>query len=160
MRDCFGVEIEVKQIILAGHSFGGGTCLATKSHLNKKYKNNPQQIKLSKIICLDPWLFPFKQEHFDNLQNEDILIINSEHFYKEVPYIYELEKLYNKLKQNNMGMKAYVVKGMDHIAQCDMAYVFGNILKATGSIKLHQLTDQFMGLNILITNLFMQDKSK
>lgn len=54
-----------------------------------------------------------------------------------------------------MGMKAYVVKGMDHIAQCDMAYVFGNILKATGSIKLHQLTDQFMGLNILITNLFM-----
>jgi hypothetical protein len=57
-------------------------------------------------------------------------------------------------------MKAYLVRGMDHIAQCDMAYVFGNILKLTGTIKLPQLTDRFMALNILMTNEFLQGKSK
>lgn len=49
---------------------------------------------------------------------------------------------------------------MDHIAQCDMAYVFGNILQYTGSIKKHYLTDQFMALNILICQLFLDGKTK
>lgn len=35
---------------------------------------------------------------FDNLMNENILIINSEYFYKEVPYIYDLENLFSKLR--------------------------------------------------------------
>lgn len=48
-----------------------------------------------------------------------------------------------------------MVTGMDHIAQCDMAYVFGNILQFTGSIKLYNLTDRFMGLNILMCHLFL-----
>lgn len=40
-----------------------------------------------------------------------------------------------------------MIKGMDHIAQCDMAYVFGNILQIIGTIKLYQFTDSFMALN-------------
>lgn len=57
-------------------------------------------------------------------------------------------------------MKAFLVRGMDHIAQCDMAYVFGNILQYTGSIKKHHLTDKFMALNILMCQLFLEGKDK
>jgi hypothetical protein len=49
---------------------------------------------------------------------------------------------------------------MDHIAQSDMAYVFGNILQITGTIKLHKLTDKFMALNIFICALFLEGKTK
>jgi hypothetical protein len=57
-------------------------------------------------------------------------------------------------------MKAYMVKGMNHLSQCDMVYVFGNILQVTGSIKFYPLIDAFMSLNMLMCNLFMEGKSK
>ena len=57
-------------------------------------------------------------------------------------------------------MKAFMVKKMDHLSQSDMAYVFGNILQFTGSIKKQILTDGFMGLNIVLTNLFLKGESK
>ena len=53
-----------------------------------------------------------------------------------------------------------MVKKMDHLAQCDMAYVFGNILKFTGSVKLQQLSDRFMALNILMISSFLVSKEK
>lgn len=43
-----------------------------------------------------------------------------------------------------------MIKGMDHTAQCDMAYVFGNILQFLGTIKLYRFTDRFMALNLII----------
>lgn len=53
-----------------------------------------------------------------------------------------------------------MVKGMGHIAQCDMVYVFGNILKFTGTIKLYHLTDKMMELNVYMTQLFLENKTK
>ena len=53
-----------------------------------------------------------------------------------------------------------MITRMDHIAQCDMSYVFGNILQATGSIKLFKLTDKFMALNIFICALFLEGNTK
>lgn len=44
---------------------------------------------------------------------------------------------------------------MDHLSQCDMAYVFGNVLQITGSIKLQNLSDKFMKLNLLMASLFL-----
>ena len=82
-------------------------------------------------------------------------MINSQHFMEEVPKIYELEKLFAQLKENNPKMSAFMVKKMDHLAQCDMAYVFGNILQFTGSVKQQQLSDRFMALNIMMVNLFL-----
>jgi len=41
MGEMFGVDIKFKEIILAGHSFGGGTAVATKAFLNEKYAKNP-----------------------------------------------------------------------------------------------------------------------
>jgi hypothetical protein len=32
-------------------------------------------------------------------------------------------------------MKAFMIHSMDHLSQCDMAYVFGNILQVTGDNK-------------------------
>lgn len=40
MKEMFGVDIQFREIILAGHSFGGGTVVATKASLNEKYANN------------------------------------------------------------------------------------------------------------------------
>ena len=62
-------------------------------------------------------------------------MINSQHFFEEVPKLYELEKLFSRLKDNNPKMQAFMIKKMDHLAQSDMAFTFGNILKLTGSIK-------------------------
>jgi len=53
-----------------------------------------------------------------------------------------------------------MAKGMDHIAPSDMVYVFGNILKFTGSIKLFNLSDKFMELNVLLSQMFLDGKSK
>ena len=53
-----------------------------------------------------------------------------------------------------------MIRGMDHICQCDMAYVFGNIQQVAGTIKKAHLIDQFMALNILLCQLFLEDKSK
>ena len=53
-----------------------------------------------------------------------------------------------------------MVKKMDHLAQSDMAYVFGNILQFTGSVKLQYLSDQFMGLNALMVNCYLEGLSK
>lgn len=56
---------------------------------------------------------------------------------------------------NNPNLKAFMVTKMDHIAMCDMAYVFGNVLQLTGSIKFHHLTDKFMALCIIMSQLFL-----
>ena len=48
-----------------------------------------------------------------------------------------------------------MIEGMDHIAQCDMAYVFGNVLQIIGSIKLQNLTDNFMALHLIMSGLFL-----
>jgi hypothetical protein len=34
-----------------------------------------------------------------------------------------------------------MIHSMDHLSQCDMAYVFGNILQVTGIIKKTHLRD-------------------
>ena len=65
-----------------------------------------------------------------------------------------------RLKSDNPKMSAFMVKKMDHLAQCDMAYVFGNILKFTGSVKQQQLSDRFMALNILMMNCFLANNGK
>lgn len=41
MKDYLGVDLQVKEIILGGHSFGGGTAIASKAALNIKYKESP-----------------------------------------------------------------------------------------------------------------------
>ena len=46
-----------EKIILAGHSYGGSTIL-------QAYRNPEVRKKVSKIILLDPWLFPLKEEDF------------------------------------------------------------------------------------------------
>jgi hypothetical protein len=53
-----------------------------------------------------------------------------------------------------------MIKRMDHISQCDMAYVFGNLLQITRTIKLSKFTDKFMALNIYICSLFLEGKKK
>jgi hypothetical protein len=64
------------------------------------------------------------------------------------------------VKENNPNIKAYMVKEMNHLCQCDMVYVFGNVLQITGSIKHYHLIDRFMELNMLICQLFIDGKSK
>lgn len=102
-------------------------------------------------MCFDPWLFPFTDELFNKLDNENILVINSHYFYKDVPEAYYLERLLSQLRDKTPQLKDFMVQKMDHIAQCDMAYVFGNILQITGTIKYHRYTDYFMGLNIIMS---------
>lgn len=54
---------------MGGHSFGGGTAVATKAFLNKRKSEKQKNIKISKIICLDPWFFPFDPEMFEELND-------------------------------------------------------------------------------------------
>lgn len=59
------------------------------------------------------------------------MIVNSQTFWAAptIPSIYELEKKFLRLKQSNEEtLKALVVTKMNHLDQCDMAFVFGNIL--------------------------------
>lgn len=36
MKELFGIDQEIKEVILGGHSFGATTTLATKSFINEK----------------------------------------------------------------------------------------------------------------------------
>ena len=69
--------------MFAGHSFGGGSVLEAGAHL----MNEPLYEKVSRYLCLDPWIFPLSEESYKNLERP-ILFINSERFARLNPQFY------------------------------------------------------------------------
>lgn len=49
---------------------------------------------------------------------------------------------------------------MDHTSQSDMAYVFGNIMTFTNTLKKQHLTDELMTLNFRLIHGFLGGKRK
>jgi hypothetical protein len=49
---------------------------------------------------------------------------------------------------------------MDHTSQSDMAYVFGNIMTFTNTLKKQHLTDELMTLNFRLIHGFLGGKTK
>jgi hypothetical protein len=72
---------------------------------------NPHKIPLiTRAFLLDPWFFPLDDEHLCCFQDENILMINSNYFFKEVPKKYELEAKLKLLHDNTPNLKAMLIR--------------------------------------------------
>lgn len=80
LEKVFGRSVKVEEVMLVGHSFGGTTVLSASSQLGK----HGMYGKVSRILCLDPWLFPLSEECYAEL-HRPILFINTDHFVKTNP---------------------------------------------------------------------------
>jgi pimeloyl-ACP methyl ester carboxylesterase len=83
-----GKNIGIENIFLAGQSYGGSTVLETMANLRIANKVSPL---IKGLICMDAWYFPLSSTTYENLKDENILFLNSESFFKIVPYIYYME---------------------------------------------------------------------
>lgn len=81
-------KINIASIYLSGHSFGGTTALETMAN---RIQSNRQSELIKGLICLDAWFFPLSSSTYDNLVNQNILLINSETFFGVVPFFYYME---------------------------------------------------------------------
>jgi pimeloyl-ACP methyl ester carboxylesterase len=66
--------MQIEEIFLAGHSYGGSTVLETASNLILKGKNSPL---IKGLICLDAWYFPLSAATYPALKGQNILLLNS-----------------------------------------------------------------------------------
>ena len=78
-------EIRLDTVYLGGHSFGSGTILETMSTMMEK---GDDLTPIKGMICLDPWFFPMSQSTYDNVKNQNMLIINTDTFLDVQPYFY------------------------------------------------------------------------
>jgi pimeloyl-ACP methyl ester carboxylesterase len=67
-------ELPIEDIYLAGQSYGGATVLETMANLRMSNKASPL---IKGLICLDAWFFPLSATTYQNLHNENLLLLNS-----------------------------------------------------------------------------------
>ena len=85
---------------------------------------------------MDAWFFPISASTYENLKDENIMLLNSETFFHKVPFIYHMERKMNRIREGSPNtLKGFVVKKTDHISTSDFAYVLGTIMKLTGTVN-------------------------
>lgn len=84
LADLIG-RIDVDNITMAGHSFGGATALLTLSK-RKEFKQG---------IVLDPWMFPIKDEGLPEKITQPMIFLNTETFHI-IPNVDALAKYMEK----------------------------------------------------------------
>lgn len=142
---------------LAGHSFGGATALETMSNL---LINNKMAHLIKGVICMDAWYFPLSESTYKNLQNQNILFINTENFFNTVPYFYFLEDKQKRLRDSNeRSMQAFMISQTDHLCVSDFVFTFGNMFKLTKTVKRQEEGKRILELHEIIISLFIEGEN-
>ncbi|RWS10287.1 platelet-activating factor acetylhydrolase 2: cytoplasmic-like protein [Dinothrombium tinctorium] len=109
--------LDMEKVIVMGHSFGGATATLALTE-DSRFKIG---------VILDAWMYPIKDESFDDLQ-KPILFVNMESFQTEE----SLSKMRNIVNSNfnpnqsgltNSNMKIFTLRGTSHLNQCDIPFV-------------------------------------
>lgn len=104
-------------------------------------KNKKDHSLIKGLICMDAWFFPLSNSTYQNLQEQKILLLNSDTFFSVVPYIYYMEEKMGRLREANAStVKAFMVKKTDHLSTSDFAFTFGNMLKLNKMVSLQEHT--------------------
>ena len=116
-----------QQLILMGHSYGCATIL-------QAYNMMPLSIRkrVSKIILLDPWLFPLPQEVLDDIIVCPILMLANQYFIS-IHDVYTRNK--NFVKKQGSKLLYICWKKGDHLHQTDMPFVVGTSLRRIKNVK-------------------------
>ena len=116
------VSIDLEKIMLGGHSFGGVTAIYTALK-DKRVRGG--------IVCMDPYIFPMKDEFLEKKLNLPILVINTESFDNTIRYAENKERIQKLLKINDNNEKSLnvICKGSDHLHQCDLVFFFPIFMK-------------------------------
>jgi dienelactone hydrolase len=103
-------KLDLSQIFMMGHSFGGSTALLAAS----------KDDRLRGCIALDPWMFPVAEEHFQ--LTKPVLVINTELFVNAANV--------GKVREVAQGACAAVLEGAVHLVHTDAPLLFrSNLLK-------------------------------
>ena len=102
-----------------GHSYGGATVLQAYNLMQLAIKK-----RVSKIILLDPWLFPLPEEVLRDEIACPILMLANEHFV-EIKEVYEQNKIF--VKRHGTKILFICWKDGDHGHQTDIPFVIGNM---------------------------------
>ena len=116
-----------QQLILMGHSYGCATIL-------QAYNMMPLSIRkrVSKIILLDPWLFPLTQEVLDDAIACPILMLANQYFVG-IKDVYTRNKDFVK-KQGSKLLCICWKKG-NHLHQTDLPFILGTSGRRIKNVK-------------------------
>lgn len=102
-------KLDLENLVMMGHSFGGATALNAVSK-RKEFKY---------CILLDPWMFPIKDEELHKKVQQPILFINTQTFHIE-SNVKAMEKF---LTDDNKQM--YTIRHTTHENQTDSPLILG-----------------------------------
>lgn len=114
--------LDLNKASIMGHSMGAATAIMSAA----------AELRFRTVICLDPWLYPIKDECFD-LVSQPILMVGTEQFQDE-PNIEKMKELLPAKNENDgtgpfAKNKAFIIKRSVHYNQCDIPFVFSWIGK-------------------------------
>lgn len=105
----FSGRLDLDNLVIMGHSFGGATAINTLS-VRKEFKY---------CILLDPWMFPIKDEQLHKKVQQPILFINTQTFHIDA----NVKAMAKFLINDNRKM--YTIKHTTHETQTDSPLIVG-----------------------------------
>ncbi|XP_065155391.1 platelet-activating factor acetylhydrolase-like isoform X2 [Atheta coriaria] len=110
LEDLVG-RIDVKNISLAGHSFGAATALLALS----------ERPELKCGILLDPWMFPIKGLRLDKKVNQPLLFINTETFHIDS----NVRAMSQFWREDDSNRQMFTINKSTHENQTDSVLIAG-----------------------------------
>lgn len=105
-------RIDINNITMMGHSFGGATSLVTMA----------QEKRIKQGILLDPWMFPIKNmKELLKEVNQSLLFVNTQTFH--IASNINVMKLFTDINKEMRPM--YTIKHTTHESQTDSVFVAG-----------------------------------
>jgi len=102
----FKASMDLGNLYLMGHSFGGSTAILAAS-----------DYRVKSVLALDPWMFPLAKQKFEIEKN--LTVINTENFINEKNL-----KVIKEASNNNDCVQFDVIKGGVHLSSTDIPSVF------------------------------------
>ncbi len=131
--------LDLEKAIIMGHSMGGATAIMSAA----------TELRFRVAICLDPWMYPIKDELFD-LVTQPIIFINTETQVATEPNLNKIKELMvlsnptDDSEESEQSRKAVTIKGSVHFNQCDSPFVFNWFAKLLlGSFGGRSKRDRF-----------------
>lgn len=149
LNKIFGSKVDISEVMMFGHSFGGTTVLSSGSRLT----DHSLYSKVSRYVCLDPWLFPLSEKCYSTL-HKPVLFINTDNFVKTNPEFYELHNKKRRFGEANQLLTKFYIRYSDHLHHSDAIYVFGTLLKVMGTISHFRYSTFFNELTVYAMFLF------